>query len=157
MKTSPRTMLRYGTALIAMLLLSSLSLRAHAAGPHSLGPSLRKSDWLSIRSVISEQLKALKAGDAAKAMSFAAPGIRSQFGTPQNFIAMVRNGYVPLLAARYTEFLGGSVADGSVIQPLRLIAPDNAVLVALYTMEKQKDGRWKITGCVLAPSDVQAV
>ena len=43
-----------------------------------------------------------------------------------------------------------------MIQPLRLVAPDNTVLVALYTMEKQKDGRWKIAGCVLAPSTVQA-
>jgi hypothetical protein len=30
------------------------------------------------------------------------------------------------------------------------------VLVALYTMEKQDDGSWKITGCVLAPSTVRA-
>ena len=37
-----------------------------------------------------------------------------------------------------------------------LVAPDNSVLVALYTMEKQKDGRWRIAGCVLAPSTVQA-
>ena len=43
-----------------------------------------------------------------------------------------------------------------MIQPLRLIAPDNTVQVALYTMEKQKDGSWKIAGCVLAPSEVQA-
>ena len=45
--------------------------------------------------------------------------------------------------------------DGNVIQPLRLILPDNTVLVALYTMEKEK-GRWHIAGCVLAPSTVQA-
>jgi len=43
-----------------------------------------------------------------------------------------------------------------VIQPLRLIASDNTVQVALYTMEKQKNGVWKIAGCVLAPSTVQA-
>ena len=46
--------------------------------------------------------------------------------------------------------------DGAVIQPLRLVAPDNSVRVALYTMEKQKDGRWRIAGCILAPSTVQA-
>ena len=69
---------------------------------------------------------------------------------------MVRDGYGALIAARYTEFLEGAVIDGSVIQPLRLIAPDNSVRVALYTMEKQTDGRWKIAGCVLAPSTVQA-
>ena len=30
------------------------------------------------------------------------------------------------------------------------------VLVALYEMQKQKDGRWRIAGCVIAPSTVQA-
>jgi hypothetical protein len=49
-----------------------------------------------------------------------------------------------------------AVVDGIVVQPLRLIAPDNSVLVALYTMEKEKDGRWKIAGCVLAPTTVRA-
>jgi hypothetical protein len=30
------------------------------------------------------------------------------------------------------------------------------VLVALYTMQKQADGGWKIAGCALAPSTVRA-
>jgi len=68
---------------------------------------------------------------------------------------MVQTSYTPLLDARYAEFLDGAVIDGNVIQPLRLILPDNTVLVALYTMEKEK-GRWHIAGCVLAPSTVQA-
>jgi hypothetical protein len=40
---------------------------------------------------------------------------------------------------------------------VRLVARDDSVQVALYTMEKQRDGAWKITGCVLAPSTVQSV
>ena len=118
--------------------------------------SLRAAEWASIRQVIGEQRKALKAGDGKKALTFASPGIREQFGTPENFLAMVRTGYGALIAARYTEFLEGAVIDGAVIQPLRLVAPDNSVQVALYTMAKQKDGKWKIAGCVLAPSTVQA-
>ena len=69
---------------------------------------------------------------------------------------MVRGAYSPLLVARYTEFLEGAVIDGIVIQPLRLIAPDNTVQVALYTVEKQANGRWRINGCRIAPSTVQA-
>jgi hypothetical protein len=127
----------------------------HAA-PLPGEPTLPTAQWKAIQRVIEGQLRALKAGDAAKAFSFASSGIRTQFGTPDNFIAMVRSGYDALFVARYTEFLPGAVIDGRVIQPLRLVAPDNTVLVALYTMEKQKDGRWKIAGCVLAPSTVQA-
>jgi hypothetical protein len=113
-------------------------------------------EWRAIRTTISEQLAALKAGDGARAFAHAAPAIRAQFGTPADFIAMVRTAYGALIAARYSEFLEGAVIDGSVIQPLRLVAPDNSVRVALYTMQKQADGRWKISGCILAPSTVQA-
>ena len=82
--------------------------------------------------------------------------IAGAFGTAANFLAMVRTAYGALVAARYTEFLEGALIEGNVVQPLRLVAPDNSVQVALYTMQKQPDGRWKISGCVLAPSTVQA-
>ncbi len=122
---------------------------------HAVETRLSKADWRAIRKVISQQLAALRADDADRAFSYASPGIRAQFGDAQTFMAMVRGAYSPLLVARYSEFLDGAVIDGIVIQPLRLIAPDNSVLVALYTLEKQK-GSWRITGCQLAPSTVQA-
>ena len=119
---------------------------AHAA-PLPDEPTLPTAQWKAIQRVIEDQLRALKAGDAAKAFSFASPGIRTQFGTPDNFVTMVRSGYDALLAARYTEFLQGAVIDGRVIQPLRLVAPDNTVLVALYTMKKRVMSGWvTVTG-----------
>ncbi len=118
--------------------------------------TLPAAEWAAIKAIIAGQLAALKAGDGTKAFAYAAPGIRQQFGDAANFLTMVRLAYGALIAARYTEFLEGALIDGSVIQPLRLIAPDNSVRVALYTMQKQPDGRWKISGCVLAPSTVQA-
>jgi len=48
------------------------------------------------------------------------------------------------------------VIDGVIVQPLRLIGRDNTVLVAIYTMERQKRSGWRISGCVIAPSTVQA-
>ena len=117
---------------------------------------LSRGDWQAIRKAISEQLAALKAGNADKAFGYASPGIRAQFGDAATFIAMVREAYSPLLLARYTEFLEGAVIDGVVVQPLRLIAPDNTVQVALYTVERLSGGGWRITGCQLAPSTVQA-
>ena len=119
-------------------------------------PTLRERDWAAIKALISEQLAALKAGDGAKAFSYASPGIRQQFGSGGAFLEMVRTSYGALLAARYSEFLDGAVIDGSVVQPLRLVGPDNTVLVALYTMERQPGGGWKIAGCILAPSTVKA-
>jgi len=120
------------------------------------GPTLGDKDWTAIRKVIGDQLAALKAGDGEKAMTFAAPGIQAQFGSAENFLRMVRAGYAALLDARQTIFLQGAVIDDAVVQPLRLVLPDDSVLVALYQMQRQPDGRWRIAGCVIAPSTVQS-
>jgi hypothetical protein len=118
--------------------------------------ALHAADWSAIKKVIADQRSALKAGDAAKAFSYATPGIRSEFRDPAIFIGMVRTTYSALLTARYVEFLEGAVIDGAVIQPLRLVDTDNTVRVALYIMEKQDNGAWRIGGCRIAPSMVQA-
>ena len=118
--------------------------------------TLRDDDWTAIKALISGQLAALKAGDGTKAFGYAAPGIRQQFGNADAFLEMVRTSYGALLAARYSEFLEGAVVGGRVVQPLRLVGPDNTVLVALYTIERQPEGGWKIAGCILAPSTVKA-
>jgi len=117
---------------------------------------LAKTDWQAIKRVISQQLAALRAGQGDKAFAFATPGIQAQFGDSSTFMAMVRQAYSALLEARYDEFLQGAVIDGVIVQPLRLIGRDNTVLVALYTMERQKRGGWRISGCMIAPSTVQA-
>lgn len=140
----------------ARLLVLAWLIAPVAAATPADGPALQRADWKAIEQAIGAQRAALKAGDGAKALTFATPAIRGQFGTPDRFMRMVRDGYAPLLAARDTFFLEGAVIEGAVIQPLRLILPDNTVLVAIYQMEKQKDGRWKIAGCIIAPSTVQA-
>jgi uncharacterized protein DUF4864 len=117
---------------------------------------LAKAQWQAIRRVISQQLAALRAGEAARAFGYASPGIQAQFGDAETFMAMVRGAYSALLVARYTEFLEGAVIDGIVIQPLRLVGPDNTVQVAIYTLERDVKRKWRINGCRLAPSTVQA-
>jgi len=138
---------------LAMGLVFAMTAAFAAAQP---GATLPAKDWTAIRQVIGDQLAALKAGDGAKAMTFAAPGIQAQFGTPDNFLRMVRTGYAALLEARRTQFLQGAVIDDAVVQPLRLVLPDDTVLVALYQMQQQPDGRWRIAGCIIAPSTVQS-
>jgi hypothetical protein len=140
----------------AAIAFAVVALTAFAAPPPG-DPSLRPAEWKAIQQVIGDQLKALKAGDGTKAMTYSVPGIRQQFGTSERFLRMVREGYSALLDARASTFLEGAVIDGVAVQPLQLVLPDNTVLVALYQMEKQRDGRWRIAGCVIAPSTVQSI
>ena len=119
--------------------------------------ALSRAEWQAVRQVVGDQLDALRAGDALQAFSYAAPGIRERFGTAENFLRMVRGSYTSLLRARAVEFLPGTVVEGAVVQPVRLLANDDLVEVALYSVEKQRDGRWMITGCTLAPSKLRSV
>ena len=141
--------------LLAGMVLAASAPTAFAALPEGHG-KLPAAEWEAIQRVIGDQLNALKAGDGTKAMTYSVPGIRQQFRTPERFLRMVREGYGALLQARYSTFLLGAVVDGITIQPLQLVLPDNSVVVALFRMEKQKDGFWRIAGCVIAPSTAQA-
>jgi hypothetical protein len=153
---------RHALAYVAAAALAAARPRAFAAaagagaGAGADDPALAPEDWTAIRAAITAQVAALRDGDAAKAFSQASPGIRRQFGNAARFMTMVRDGYTPLLEARYTEFLAGAVIDGRVIQPLRLVARDEKVEVALYTMQKQREGGWKIAGCAIAPSTLRS-
>lgn len=138
---------------ILMLFIAEASIGASAARPEG---AMGQADWRAIKAAIRSQTVALKAQDANRAFAYATPAMQAQMQTPESFMAMVQTGYEALLTARYTEFLEGAVIGGRVIQPMRVVTPDNRVLVALYTMERQRDGTWKIAGCALAPSSVQA-
>jgi len=140
-------------ALLVLALAVAMCARAEDAPP-------TQGEWQAIKRVIGDQLAALRKDDGARAFTFASRGLQAQFESVENFMRMVHAGYQPLIDARYDEFLEGAVIDGRVIQPLRLILRDGAVLVALYTMEKVPDGdgdaRWRIAGCLLAPSTVKS-
>ena len=125
-----------------------------AAAAHA---ALSPAEWDAIQKTIGEQLEALRAGDAARAYAFASPGIQLQFRDAPTFLRMVQDSYAPLLAARHAQFLDGAVIDGRTIQPLRLVLSDEKVLVALYEMQRDAAGRWRIAGCALAPSTLRSI
>ena len=138
-------------AVFALVLCAAL-----AFAQPTTGPTNSAAEWERIRAVVTAQRAALVAGDGERAFAFATPALRRQYGSAEAFMRMVRSGYQALVDARYVELLEGAVIEGSTIQPLRLVMPDGAVLVALYTMERQRDGGWRIAGCVIAPSTVRS-
>ena len=146
-----------GLALLCLPLGGFGSAHGAEAQQGPLETTLSASQWKAIQRVISAQRAALIAGDGKKAFAYASPGIQAQLGDAVAFMTMVHDGYSVLLTARYVVFLEGAVIDGAVIQPLRLIDADNTVRVALYTMEKQSNGTWRVSGCRIAPSTVQAI
>jgi hypothetical protein len=122
--------------------------------PAQAEPSAR--DWDEIKRTIAAQREAIVAGDGERAFDFATPPLRARYGDAATFMRMVRQGYRPLIEARHVEFLEGAVIAGDVVQPLRLVMADGTVLVAIYGVQQQSDGSWRISACVIAPSTVRS-
>ncbi len=106
----------------------------------------------AVQSVIRQQMDAFQHGDGTRAFSFAAPGIQQQFGTADHFIAVVRHAYQPVYAPRSVDFTAATATDGAVMQSVELIGPDGLAYTAVYTMEHEPDGSWRIAACVLLES-----
>ncbi len=110
-------------------------------------------DREAIRAVVEDQLAAFQADDAIRAFSHASPMIRRAFGTPSNFMRMVVTGYPPVYRPRAVEVQEIVTFRGAPTQRVFLVGPDGRSVIALYVMELQAGGTWKINGCFLIKAE----
>jgi Domain of unknown function (DUF4864) len=128
--------------LVAALLMGALGLSAAA--------EVSRDDSAAIRAVVTEQLDAFARDDAVRAFSLATPAIRARFGTAEAFLEMVRSDYAVVYRPRSIEFDTSVVIEGEIVQPVKMIDAQGAAWIALYPMQRQADGTWRINGCQLA-------
>jgi hypothetical protein len=129
----------------------------HAFGQNNDLASLSDNDLAEMRSVVQQQLSAINQNDAEMAFAFASPGVQEAFGTSDRFLFMVRRGYSALYKPRHVEFLELTLVNGETVLPVRLVAQDGDVEVALYEMQRQEDNQWRINGCDIAKSELTAL
>ena len=140
-----------GAVLAAALLSFCLAALAPAAKAQDYS-QLSPPDQRAILETIQAQLNAFQVDDHALAFSFATPQLRQMFGSPANFMAMVRGGYMAVYRPQSVEFLGSRVVSGRTGQAVRFVGPDGIAVIAIYTMEKQPDGSWRIAAVQLIPT-----
>lgn len=139
---------------LILLILVAVPAQAQPARPAS---EIGATDRIDLQRVITDQIAAFRRDDAEAAFAFASPGIQRLFGTPETFIAMVRAGYQPVYRPRAFTFRELFLFDGRLIQEVALIGPDGRRATALYDMERQADGSWRIAGCQLVePEDANS-
>ncbi len=107
----------------------------------------------AFRTVISAQVAAFRADTWERAFSFASPSIRAAFGSASRFRSMVLSGYEAVARPRVFEFEEALTVNGQPAQPVFVIGPDGVAKRALYFMERQEDGSWKIDGVILREVD----
>jgi hypothetical protein len=106
-------------------------------------------DVTAAQGVIRAQEQAFARDDAAGAYSHAAPAIRELFPAPDIFMSMVQNGYPPVYRHKSFEFGDSKTEGSSIAQRVHIVDANGEAWEALYILEQQSDGSYKITGCSL--------
>ena len=129
------------------LALAILAAQAQAQTP------VPDADRQAIVAVIQSQLDAFQRDDHTAAFSHASPQLQQQFGTAQNFIAMVKAGYMAVYRPRSYEFLDARREGQITAQAVHFVGPDGQGVIALYSMRRQTDGSWRIAAVHLLPAN----
>ena len=108
-----------------------------------------------IQRLVRAQLDAFAADDAPRAFSYAAASIQQMFGTPEQFMQMVRSSYPVVYRPATVSFMKPQHDGKLVLQPVQMTDADGRAWLAIYRLEAQKDKSWRIAGCVLATGTAQ--
>lgn len=109
-----------------------------------------------IEDTITRQLDAFKADDFGAAFEFASPTIKNIFRTPENFGAMVRQGYPMVWRPGAVTYLEQREIAGEIWQKVQIVDGAGRVHILDYQMIQTPEG-WQINGVqLLKQPDVAA-
>ena len=104
-------------------------------------------DEKSVRSVIEAQLAAFARNDAVAAFAYAAPNVRKAMGSPAVFLKLVQNDYPVVYRHASVAFLKPEGQANNAIQRVQMEDANGDSWLATYTLQRQKNKSWRITGC----------
>src|SRR3954469_19048852 len=101
-----------------------LAFAAFCASAPAAAQAVAAGDARAVREVVSAQLDAFASDDAKGAFSYATPAIRTMFGTPERFLAMVRAAYPVVYRNAGVTFLMPVRAGAEIVQGVHLTDGD---------------------------------
>ena len=141
-------------ALVRVLGIVSM-LVVFTVGPASAQTS--EADKAGIRAVIQSQIAAFQKDDGPTAYGYASPTIQQKFGNAEIFMEMVKTGYAAVYHPREVEFRDLKMENGRLLQDVFVVGPDGNPALAIYEMQRQPDGSWRINGCWLVQAPDKSV
>ena len=104
-----------------------------------------------IQETIQRQIEAFRADDFARAFTFASPTIKGMFGTPENFGAMVKNGYPMVYRPADVQMMELREVAGNLWQRVRITDQAGAGWYLDYMMVETAEG-WQINAVQILPA-----
>ena len=119
--------------------------------------TLLAKDEKAVQTVVQNQLAAFAKDDADKAFSYAAPELRESIGSSSAFMAMVKGSYPVVYRPASVTFLKPEKSGDDVIQRVQMLDASGASWLAVYSLQRQKDKTWRISGCVVVENKNRTV
>jgi hypothetical protein len=104
-----------------------------------------------IQETIQNQIEALQADDFARAFTYASPTIKGLFGTPENFGAMVKQGYPMVYRPAEVQMQDLREVAGNLWQRVRITDQAGAGWFLDYMMIETPEG-WQINAVQILPA-----
>jgi hypothetical protein len=104
------------------------------------------------RSIITQQIQAFLDDDAEKAYSFASPAIQTKFQNKDIFFSMVKKSYGPVYRPGNYAFGRSKAAGDYFYQEVIISGVDGKDRTAVYGLQKQPDGSYRINGVQIMES-----
>ena len=120
----------------------------HAVMP-AHAEALSAKDEKAVQTVVQGQLAAFAKDDADKAFSYAAPELRKTIGNSSAFMEMVKNGYPVVYRPASVAFLKAEGSGDEVVQRVQMLDASGTSWLAVYSLQRQKDKTWRISGCAV--------
>lgn len=118
-------------------------------GTAAAAAPLNAIDVRSIQAVVRSHIDALTQDDAEQVFESATSATQVEFGSAEDFLQLIKREYRPIYQSRQAIFSYPEVIDGDTIQMVNVTDDSSHVWVALFRMERDSDGSWKIDGCEL--------
>ena len=134
----------------------ALALMGLPFAPAAAAAGISATDARALQLVVRAQLDAFASDDAERAYSFATRSIQTMFGTPEQFLHMVRSTYPVVYRPASVAFLKPKPDAKVVVQPVHLTDGEGRLWLAVYQLERQKDKSWRIAGCMLVAQSGQS-
>lgn len=111
----------------------------------------------SAQLIIRAQIQAFSEDDAEHAFSYAADGIKAQFGNAERFARMVRSQYPALYRPRHMAFVEPVVVSSEqMFQEVSLVDGQGRGWRAVYSLVSV-EGEWRIDGVAILRASQQVL
>jgi hypothetical protein len=106
-------------------------------------------DAKAIQVAVRSQIEALSVNDAVGAFQLATLDRQSRIGSPDKFLSLIKKHYQPLHQHLLVLYSRPAVVKGETFQAVRVTDKSSHVWLAVFQMQAEQGGRWKIDACYL--------